>query len=281
MAVRIITDTSADFDLQDAKKKNITIIPMSLTYGDETLLATYEIDNETFYKRLLENKEIPVTSQPSPDLFLQEFKKAKEAGDSVVAIIISGTLSGTLQSAVLAKQICEYDEIYIIDSQNATVGQKILVTIAANMANEGKTATEIAEKLEQLKEKVRVYAVVDTLEYLYKGGRLSKAEAGLGTLASIKPVLQVTQEGNVAVLYKCVGRKRARRQLLETIQSASVDESYPAFYLYSADRENCLDFQAELEKVSPLTNCSEMVELGPTIGTHVGGGAYGLAFIEK
>lgn len=281
MAVRIITDTSADFELQEAQKKNVTIIPMSLTYGEETFVATYEISKEDFYKRLLEKKEVPVTSQPSPELFLKEFNQAKENGDSVVVILISGTLSGTVQSAMLAKQICGYSEIYVIDSQNATAGQKLLVSIALHMANEGKSAAEIAAKLEVLRDKVRLYAVVDTLEYLYKGGRLSRAEAGLGTLASIKPVLQVTQEGNVAVVAKCVGRKRARRQLLEMLQGMSIDESYPAFYLYSADKENCLRFKEELEKKLPLTNCQELVSIGPTIGTHVGGGAYGLTFIEK
>lgn len=281
MAVRIITDTAADFELQESREKGITIVPLSLTFGTENLLDTYEIDKAAFYNRLLEKKEIPMTSQPSPERFQQEFEKAKEAGDSVVAILISSALSGTVQSAMLAKQICEYDDIYIVDSLSAIAGMRILVKVALDMANQGKTGAEIAEKLEALKGRIRIRAGVDTLEYLYKGGRLSRTEAGLGTLANIKPLLQVTPEGKVTVLSKCIGRKRALRQLVEHILEMEVDQEYPAYYIYSADQENCLKLKEMLESTRQLTNCRGMVELGPTIGTHVGGGAYGMVFIEK
>lgn len=281
MAVRIITDTAADFELQESKEKGITIVPLSLTYGTENLLDTYEIDKATFYHRLLDEKEIPMTSQPSPERFQQEFEKAKEAGDSVVAILISSALSGTVQSAMLAKQICDYDEIYIVDSLSAIAGMRILVDVALDMAKQGKSAAEIAEKLETLKGRIRIRAGVDTLEYLYKGGRLSRTEAGLGTLANIKPLLQVTPEGKVTVLSKCIGRKRALRQLVEHLQEMEVDQEYPMYYIYSAEKENCLKLQEMMESNGQLNNCRGMVELGPTIGTHVGGGAYGMVFIEK
>lgn len=281
MAVRIITDTAADFELQESKEKGITIVPLSLTYGTENLLDTYEIDKATFYHRLLDEKEIPMTSQPSPERFQQEFEKAKEAGDSVVAILISSALSGTVQSAMLAKQICDYDEIYIVDSLSAIAGMRILVDVALDMAKQGKSAAEIAEKLETLKGRIRIRAGVDTLEYLYKGGRLSRTEAGLGTLANIKPLLQVTPEGKVTVLSKCIGRKRALRQLVEHLQGMEVDQEYPMYYIYSAEKENCLKLQEMMESNGQLNNCRGMVELGPTIGTHVGGGAYGMVFIEK
>lgn len=281
MAVRIITDTAADFDLQESLDKNIIIVPLSLTYGTENLLDMYEIDKATFYHRLLDKKEIPMTSQPSPERFKQEFEKAKEAGDSVVAILISSALSGTVQSALLAKQICEYDEIYIVDSLSAVAGMRILVDVALDMAKQGVSAAEIAEKLEKLKGKLRIKAGIDTLEYLYKGGRLSRAEAGLGTLANIKPLIQVTDEGKVAILSKCIGRKRARRQLVDIVAGMEIDKDYPAYYVYSADRENCLQFKAELESKISLENVRGLAELGPTIGTHVGGGAFGIVFIEK
>ena len=281
MAVRIITDTAADFELQESKEKGITIVPLSLTYGTENLLDTYEIDKATFYHRLLDEKEIPMTSQPSPERVQQEFEKAKEAGDSVVAILISSALSGTVQSAMLAKQICDYDEIYIVDSLSAIAGMRILVDVALDMAKQGKSAAEIAEKLETLKGRIRIRAGVDTLEYLYKGGRLSRTEAGLGTLANIKPLLQVTPEGKVTVLSKCIGRKRALRQLVEHLQEMEVDQEYPMYYIYSAEKENCLKLQEMMESNGQLNNCRGMVELGPTIGTHVGGGAYGMVFIEK
>lgn len=280
MAIRIVTDTGSDVNAGKGGAGNVCLIPMSLTYGDKNYLDGMDIDKETFYKRLLEDKEIPVTSQPSPDQFLQEFKEAKAAGDSVIAILISGALSGTVQSAQLAKQLVEYDEIYIIDSLTATAGMRILVEAALSMAESGKLAGEIAGQLEQLKGKVRVMAVVDTLEYLYKGGRLSRAEAGLGTLANIKPVIEVTEDGKVAVIAKSIGRKRACRQLLEMLQNKTIDKAYPAYFLYSANKENCMNFRSELETRMLVENCADMVEIGATIGTHIGGGAFGIAFVE-
>lgn len=281
MAVKIITDTAADFELQESMDKGFTLVPLSLTYGTENLLDCYEIDKATFYHRLLEKKEIPMTSQPSPERFAQEFEKAKAAGDSVVAILVSSALSGTVQSALLAKQICEYDEIYIVDSLGAVAGNRILVEVALNLVKQGKRASEIAEELEALKGRIRIQAGVDTLEYLYKGGRLSRAEAGLGTVANIKPLLHVTKEGKVTMLSKCIGKKRALRQLSEYILGMDPDPEYPAYYIYSADQENCLKLKELLDTSGKFEHCKELVELGPTIGTHVGNGAYGVVFVEK
>lgn len=281
MAVRIITDTGAEYTVQEGQRHSVTVIPMTLTYGEESLLDGCEIDKEMFYKRLLEKKEIPMTAQPSPEQFLREFEQAKEAGDSVVAVLISGALSGTIQSAVLAKQLCGYEEIYLVDSENATAGERILVDRAVELAKQGKTAGEIAGELERLKKRIRVTAVVDTLEYLYKGGRLSRAEAGLGTLANIKPVIRVNEEGKVAVTAKGIGRKRACRLLLETVKQMEVDQRYPIYYLYSANPENCLGFREALEREKHFENRPGMLELGPTIGTHIGGGAFGIALVIK
>lgn len=281
MGVRIITDSSAEYTVQEEKECQVTVVPMTLTYGEESLLVGREITKEKFYNRLLEKKEIPVTSQPSPEQFLQEFEQAKAEGDSVVAVLLSSALSGTLQSAMLAKQICGYEDIYIVDSLNATAGQRILVEAACKMVKEGKTAKKIAEELEKLKKRVRVTAVVDTLEYLYKGGRLSRAEAGLGTLANIKPLILVNEEGKVTVTSKCIGRKRACHQLVEAVLKMEIDWDYPIYYVFTADRENCENFQRELESKRNQKLCGEVLELGPTIGTHIGGGAFGIALVVK
>ena len=281
MAVRIVTDTSAEYTVQEGRELQVSVVPMALTYGEESFLVGCEISKETFYHRLLEKKEIPVTSQPSPEQFLQEFEQAKAAGDSVVAILVSSALSGTLQSAVLAKQICGYEQIYIVDSRNASAGQKILVEAARKMADEGRNASEIVGELEKLKKKIRVIAVVDTLEYLYKGGRLTRAEAGLGTLANIKPLITINEEGKVVVTSKCIGRKKACHQLAEAVLKMEMDWDYPVYYLFTADQENCENFKQELEKRMEQKGRGETLELGPTIGTHIGGGAFGIAFVTK
>ena len=281
MAIRILTDTGSDCEIKEMKKMGCTIIPMSLTYGDQVYLDGEEIKREEFYDRLLTKKEIPVTSQPSPEQFLKEFRAAKEAGDSVVAVLISSALSGTFQSAVIAKEMAEYDEIYLVDSMTATAGIQVLVETACHMRDQGVAAKEIAAQLEMLKKKVRVLAVVDTLEYLYKGGRMTRAQAGIGTLANIKPVITLTKEGTVGIVSKSIGRKRASRMLLEQLEKTQIDQTYPAYFIYSADKINCMNFRSELETRMLLDDCSKMKEIEPTIGTHIGGGAFGIVFVEK
>lgn len=281
MAIRIITDSGSDYETREIESRGGAVVPMTLTYGTDSFLSGVEISTEEFYHRLLEEKEIPVTSQPSPEQFLQEFKAAKEAGDSVVAVLLSSALSGTFQSALLAKQLVEYDEIYLVDSLSATAGMKILIETAYRMIGEGKSAKEIAAHLETLKSKIKILAVIDTLEYLYKGGRLTKTQAGLGTLANLKPVITISREGKVTVQAKAIGRKRACRLLLDQIEQTEINKDYPAYFVYSAERQNCMNFKSELETRMLLENCQEIMELGPTIGTHVGGGVFGIVFIEE
>ncbi|MDD3796504.1 MAG: DegV family protein [Lachnospiraceae bacterium] len=280
MAIRILTDTASECSKEYQTEKGVTIIPMSLTYGEETLQDGVDISTAEFYHKLVGEKAIPVTSQPSPELFLNEFEKAKEAGDSVIAILLSSALSGTVQSATLAKSMAHYDEIYIVDTLNATAAGRIMVDAALMWIEEGKSAEKIARALEKLKERVRVLAVIDTLEYLYKGGRLTKAEAGLGTLANIKPVITL-QEGQVKILSKAMGRKRAMRQLMDQMKHKQIDRRFPVYLIYSENKENCINFQSSAGEKGLLPGEEPMLEIGPTIGTHIGGGAFGVVFVER
>ena len=173
MAVRILTDSASDFDGVIASRRRIEVVPLPVQFGSASFLDGKTLSHEVFYKLLQEGKENPSTSQPTPAAFLRYFEEAKAAGDQVVAILLSGALSGTIQSAQIAKEMCEYAPIHIVDSRSATAGMQILVNFACKLRDSGLPAEDIAGEVERLREKVRIFAVIDTLEYLRRGGRLT------------------------------------------------------------------------------------------------------------
>jgi len=280
MAIRIITDSSADYNLREIEEKGITLIPLNVSFGDDCFEDRINITTEEFYKRLTEGNVFPKTSQPSPAVFLEHFKKAKEKGDEVIAILISGELSGTLQSAQIAKDMCAYDGIHIIDSKLVTAGLKLLVDKAAAMRDEGYGVQDIIDCIESLKKRVRIMAAVDTLEYLYKGGRLTMLQAGLGTVAGIKPIIIADAQGRVAVYKKARGKAKALQCLISEINESKRDESYPLYFLYSGENDNCLDLMDRLQEEGISLDISSLTSIGPAIGAHVGSGAFGVAYVE-
>ena len=161
MAIRIITDSSSDFDLAAARRRGVEVVSMSIQFGGASFLDGRTISNEVFYQLLQEGKKSPSTSQPTPADFLALFEEARDAGDEVVAVLLSGALSGTLQSAVIAKGMCEYEPIYIIDSRTATAGIQILVNHACKLRDSGLNAAGIARELERIKDRVRIFAVME------------------------------------------------------------------------------------------------------------------------
>lgn len=279
MSIRIYTDSGADLELQETLDRNIGIIPLTLQMGGKTYRATPEFPKEKFFQLLASVEEFPTTSQPAPAEFEDAFEEARQAGDDVVVISISSALSGTCQCARTAKAMGDYENVYIVDSLSATLGQKLLVMEACNLRDRGFSAGEIAERIERIKHRVRIYAAVDTLEYLYKGGRLSKAAAGIGTMAQLKPVLTVTKEGAVHVAGKAIGKAKATRQVISFAEKAPIDHRYPVYGVYSGDKANYLDLCAKLEKVGITLSESDGFSLGPVIGAHVGPGAYGIVYI--
>ena len=281
MAIRILTDSAADFTAEEIASYSLRLIPLQVIFGEETFLAGQTLDREVFWSRLI-GGETPTTSQPSPESFIKAFEDARDAGDEVIYIALSSSLSGTMQGAMIAASMVEYDRIHIIDSLSATVGQKLLTLAACRMRDEGTlSATQIAEEIEQLRTRVRVYANVDTLEYLARGGRLSKAAASIGTLAQLKPQIMISSEGKVDVFGKAIGRHRAIESLVKKISSFTIDEAHPVIPVYSYDPANAEAFMSKLEKAGVTCAASLMTDLGATIGTHVGPNAYGAAFIEK
>ena len=280
MAVRIITDSAADFDAAVAKRRRIDVVPMTIQFGSAAFLAGKNLSNEVFFQLLKEGKENPSTSQPAPAAFLRIFEEARAAGDQVVAILISGALSGTLQSAEIAKGMCEYDPIYIVDSRSATAGMQILINLACKLRDSGLPAAAIAEEIDRQKDKVRIFAVIDTLEYLRRGGRLSGFQAGLGAVTRLKPTIAV-RDGVVSIVGKSFGTAAAVKHLLKMLEEHPIDDDFPSYFLYSDDKSREELLLPKLREQGRLPRRLHYCGIGPAIGTHIGPGALGIAYIER
>ena len=199
MSIRIFTDSAADLEPEEFASYGIELIPLSITVDQRIYQADLKFNKADFFRMLEQSPIFPTTSQPAPADFETVFEEAREAGDEIVYISISSALSGTFQCANVVKAMGEFEHVYLVDSLSATLGQKLLVLHAAWLRDRGFGAAEIAARLDGLKHRIRIFAGLDTLEYLQKGGRLSKTAAGLGTLARIKPVVTVSQAGTVQV----------------------------------------------------------------------------------
>mgnify|MGYP001861192885 CR=1 FL=1 len=202
--IRIITDSTADFPQNEAQALGLRVIPLQVNIDGEMYRDGLDLEPESFYEMLAEAKNLPTTSQPSPEQFLTEFEQAKQAGDEVVCITLSGELSGTLQSAMIAREEVGYAPIHIVDSRNVTLAEQLLVRRACNLASAGLTAADITQDLEAARERIRLLAIVDTLKYLHKGGRLSGAAALAGGLLGVKPVVGIT-DGKLGMMGKARG----------------------------------------------------------------------------
>lgn len=279
MKTRIIVDSTAD--LLPAAKKRVHIVPLSVNFGEERYIDGVTIDNKTFYEKLVESDVLPTTSLANPDDFVKEYEKAKEAGEEVVVITISSKLSGTYQSAVLASE--DYENIHIVDSKSVAIGCGILVELALKLADEGKGAEEIANILEEEKKKIVVIALVDTLEYLKKGGRISKTVAFAGGMLNIKPVIAIN-DGEICMLGKARGSKMGNNLLVEEIGKAGgVDFSKPVLLGYTGLSDALLVKYIEDSKHIWEGNLEEVryVTLGSVIGTHAGPGAIAVGFFKN
>jgi len=277
--IRIIIDSSADYLKEEIDKKQMILASLNINLDDKIYLDGVDISRDQLYEWLMESKDFPKTSQPSPEVFLEHFKAAKEAGDDVICILLSSALSGTCQSAHLAKSMADYDNIYIVDSLSATHLIRFLGNKACSMRDAGASAKEIVETLEELKSRTKVIAAVDTLEYLCRGGRVSKAAATIGNLANLKPIITVNPEGEVAVIAKCVGKNKSLSYILNALQEYEIDENYPLYSIYSYGVENCIALEAKVVNAGYLLHSRK--QIGATIGCHVGPGAFGVLFVHK
>jgi len=279
MKTKIIVDSTAD--LMSEYKSRVSVVPLTVHFGDQEYIDGITIDHNTFYEKLVEDDVLPTTSQATPDAFMKEFDKVKEAGESAVVITLSSKLSGTYQSAMIAA--AEYENIHIVDSGTVAMGGGILVELALRFLDEGLDAKTIAEKLEEEKKKIVIVALVDTLEYLKKGGRVSKAVAFAGGVLNIKPVLSVI-DGEINMLGKARGSKMGNNLLVQEIEKAGgVDFSKPVLLGYSGLSDALLLKYIEDSKHiwDKGLDAVRYTTIGSVIGTHAGPGAVAVAFFKN
>lgn len=279
MCVRIIVDSSTN--VSEKYREKIQSVPLTVRFGDKEYLDGVELSKHQFYEMLVESDVLPTTSQATPAAFADCFEAIASAGDSAVVITLSSKLSGTYQSAVLATE--DYPNIYVVDSQSVAIGTGVLAQYAVELAQQGMGAEKIAQELTQQREKVCVVALLDTLEYLKKGGRISKTVAFAGGVLNIKPVVTV-QDGAVALIGKARGSRNGNNLLVEKIREAGgVDFERPVLLGYtglsSALLEKYVDDSKALwaDHVDKLDGCL----LCSVIGTHAGPGAVAVAFFKK
>lgn len=279
--VQIITDSASDFEPHEIENLNIVCIPLSISFGGKVFRDNENLTKSEFYELLETSDEFPKTSQPSPMELENYLKKFKADGDECIIVTLSSALSGTYQSAVLVKNMTEFDYCYVIDSLNATAGQRILVEHAVKLRNEGKSAKEIADILENLKKRVRLMGCVDTLEYLYKGGRLSKTAYTVGSMVNIKPIIRVSQEGKVEACSKALSTRQGIKAVTNDFLKLNVDTNHPIYIVYSHNRKNADILAKNLAEKGFEIPKERIVNIGATIGAHVGKNACGFICIEK
>ena len=279
MKTRIIVDSTAD--LMPEIKEKVHTVPLTVHFGQEEYIDGITIDHKTFYEKLVETDVHPSTSQATPIAFEAEYEKARKADEAAVVITLSSKFSGTYQSATIAAQ--DYDDVYVVDSSSVAIGSGILVEYALTLLDKGLSAGEIAEKLEEAKQKIVVVALVDTLEYLKKGGRISKTVAFAGGILNIKPVLSVT-DGEINVLGKARGSKMGNNLLIQEIDKAGgIDFTKPVLLGYTGISNALL--LKYIEDSRPLWEDNlenvRYTTIGSVIGTHVGPGAVAVAFFKN
>ena len=280
MKIRIITDSTVDTTQQIIER--LTIVPLTITFGNEQFIDRISIDHQTFYKKLIESDILPVTSQATPFAFAQEFKKAVDEGYEVVCLTLSSALSGTYQSAIIAAADF-LGKVSVIDSGTVAIGLGILAQMALKLADQGKSAAEIVSILETEKQKIRVIALLDTLEYMHKGGRISKSVAVAGSLLSIKPVINLVC-GNINLLGKARGSKQGNNLLVKEIEACGgVDFEKPLLLGYTGIHDGLLQKYIEDSAFLWEGNINQLpiTAIGSVIGTHVGPGAVAAAFFAK
>ena len=277
--LRIIADSTCDISKEDARKMGIQIVPISVRFGDEEFLDGVEITHEEFYTRLAECDELPKTSQPSPDAFMKVFNEAVADGDDVLGIFISSDLSGTYQSACLAALDVEEEtgkKLYMVDSRSASIGTALLIREAVKLRDAGVNAADIAAACTEMSKYIKLTAVVGSLKYLKMGGRLSGAAAFAGTMLHITPVVSI-EDGKVVVIGKTRGKKAAEKLMHDKLIQDGLD--------FMFGHINCSEsletfINKSLTYISDVNGNVGVSSIGCSVGTHVGPGTYGIAYVE-
>ncbi|RKJ38661.1 DegV family protein [Acutalibacter sp. 1XD8-33] len=277
--VKILTDSSCDLSPARCEELGVEMLPITVNFGEESYRAHIDISNDEFYQKLAAASELPKTAQISPAFFEKKFQEYQENGDQVVCLFISSMMSGTLQSARLAKNLIGADHIYLPDTLNVTFALGLLVEEAVKMRDRGLSAQEIAEEAEKLVPRIRLWALIDDLKYLKMGGRLSATSALVASILGICPIITL-ENGLVEVVGKARGKKAAFKFIQNMVEKEPISSDFAVTVGHAAvpkTRDDFLEFmEGELKKREVLK-----LDIGSIVGTHTGPGACGLAYIRK
>ena len=307
MSVRIFTDSASDITLQEMEEKQIGLIAMPLLCGEKTYIDDKTIPMTTFWEMLLDGVNIK-TSLPSPECFVKIFEEAKNKKEEVVCILISSGFSGTYQGAMLASFrkthncldkssghgargallgadcLAAAGGVYalsVLRDGCAAAAEKQIAFYACELREKGMSGKEIAEELEKFRSRVRLIACLDTLEYLARGGRLPKTVAAIGNKLQFKPIITFTKEGEIEVVKKTRGAKKAMRDMAVLAEECKIDPEFQAIPLFSQDDTNCREYMATLQEADLKVEMKQPEEIGATIATYIGPEAYGIVFVES
>ena len=276
MKVRILMDTASDCTVKDVENLKFDLIELPVTLDGEEISWK---DVDTFWQKLIAGK-LARTSQQSPEAFRAKFEEAKQEGSALVCILISSHMSGSYDSAVAIKEEVGYEHIYVIDSLNASTTEMILVKEACRLRDEGATAQEIVDHVEKLKHRVKIFACLDTLTYVARGGRISKAAAAIGNLINLKPVITFV-DGYVTTIGKAFGITQGANKLLDKMREIPADESFGYIPIYPDNSKNTLSFIERAKANGFEIDEKRLTPIGATIGTHIGPNAFGIVFVAK
>lgn len=276
--IRIVTDSTADLPVDIIKQYNITVVPLRVNFGNQSYLEGVELTTADFYEKLIKSDKLPTTSQPSPGDFVTVYRQLfKEGAEEIISIHLSKKLSGTYQSALLAKSMMEEDvKITVIDSQLVSMGLGLVVLNAAQAVSENKDNKEIYSIIDNVQQRMNTFFIVDTLDYLQKGGRIGKASSLIGSLLNIKAVLTI-EAGEVHAFDKIRGKNKALDRILEIAVQKSASQKIQCSIVHANSLETALKLR---EKLLNNLDCNEIIisNIGSVVGTHVGPGTVALLF---
>lgn len=273
---KIMVDSSCDCQ---EEKLHDYFQPIAVTLDGKNYFDGVDLSRSEFYELLTTSEDFPKTAQPSPQSFLDVFEQVKERGEELVYLSLSSALSGTYQTACIAKEMVDYDGIYIVDSHLATHCLHMMVLYAHQLVTSGCTGAEIAEKCSSFRDRIHVFAGLDTLEYLRRGGRIGPAAALIGDIANIKPILTITDDGRVDSIAKAIGLGRAISTIVTKAASYEIDPHFPIWSMITVGLENSEKLEDALAKKGIAV--TQRQQVGPTVGAHLGPGLYGVIFVSK
>ena len=279
--VRLITDSAADFEPFELEKLNIACIPIKVLLADTEYEENVNLSKDQFFALLKETGASPKTSQPAPTVLMDLYEEAKAAGEEALYISLSSGISGTYQTARMTCEDADSDLCFVLDSLNATGGQRLQLEYAARLRDEGKSASEIIEAIKAIQGKIVLYACMDTLEYLYRGGRISQTVYKLGTMAQVKPIIRVAEDGTIEVPAKAIGMRKGMDFLCKRIEQQKPSAQHNFYVMYTADRTIGETLAEKVRAMGIEVPDERIIQVGAGIGSHVGPNACGIVYVAE